>query len=101
MNDMNELGMAFGELVRGYRTSKGWNQEQLAKAVGLMRTSISNIESGRQNVSLELFISMANALDVAPPDFLIELLGNMGQSEAREIDIEDKEIRDLILKTLN
>lgn len=39
-------------------------QEKLGRLVGLSRTSITNIEKGRQHVSLHHLVSIANALQV-------------------------------------
>jgi|CXWL01.1.fsa_nt_gi transcriptional regulator with XRE-family HTH domain len=45
-------------------------QLQLAKAVGLERTSITNIEHGRQKILLHTFLRIASALDVSPETLL-------------------------------
>ena len=45
-------------------------QEAFAKAVGLSRTSITNIESGRQPVSLHTLYAMADILAVEIGDLL-------------------------------
>lgn len=46
------------------------SQQQLAVAVGLTRSSIANIEAGRQKVALHHFARMADALQVAPSSLL-------------------------------
>jgi transcriptional regulator with XRE-family HTH domain len=46
------------------------SQDAFAKAVGLSRTSITNIERGRQPVSLHTLYSMADILGVEPADLL-------------------------------
>ncbi len=45
-------------------------QERLGKLVGLSRTSITNIEKGRQHVSLHQFFRIADALEVTPETVL-------------------------------
>ena len=45
-------------------------QEAFAKAVGLSRTSITNIESGRQPVSLHTLYSMADILGIEVSDLV-------------------------------
>ena len=55
---------AFGvKLARARKKSK-LKQEALAIAVGLSRTSITNIERGRQPVQFHLVIELAEILDV-------------------------------------
>jgi len=52
------------------------SQEAFAKAVGLSRTSITNIERGRQPVSLHTLYFMADILGVGPADLLPPALTN-------------------------
>lgn len=58
------LYAAFGENVRHHRRQAGLTQADLAKAVGLSRPSIANIEVGRQNVLLHQALEIAKALNV-------------------------------------
>lgn len=53
--------------------SNGLTQRELGKAVGVSRTTIANIEAGRQNVSLELLYRFVVALDVQLSDLLPSL----------------------------
>lgn len=63
---LRELGLT----VAYYRKIKGLTQLQLANAVGLSRTHISNIEApkAKTSLSLESLLDIADALDVAPKD---------------------------------
>lgn len=45
-------------------------QEKLAQIIGLSRTSVTNIEMGRQHVSLHHIYAIADALGVHPDVFL-------------------------------
>ena len=60
----------FGHRVRNARVEQGLNQETLGHQVGLERSSISNIEKGRQRVQLHMLLEFATALGV-PPDQLL------------------------------
>jgi DNA-binding XRE family transcriptional regulator len=42
-----------GETIRQVRERKGYNQEQLAEIMKVSRTTISKIESGKFNCSLD------------------------------------------------
>lgn len=44
------------------RMEKGLTQEQLAKLIGTQRSNISRIESGTQNISLDMMLRIAEAL---------------------------------------
>jgi transcriptional regulator with XRE-family HTH domain len=46
------------------------SQEAFARAVGFSRTSITNIERGRQPISLHTLYFMADILGVEPADLL-------------------------------
>jgi DNA-binding XRE family transcriptional regulator len=64
---VEKVYQAFGKLVRLHRERlDGMTQEKLGKIVGLSRTSITNIEKGRQHVSLHHIIAIAEALKVRP-----------------------------------
>lgn len=45
------------------KTGKGLSQEQLAKRIGTQRSNICRIEKGTQNLSLDLMLKIAEALD--------------------------------------
>jgi transcriptional regulator with XRE-family HTH domain len=74
-----ELGKNIKE-ARGKRLS----QADLAKASSLTRTSITNIEKGRQHLPLHTLYAIANALKVS----VAELLPNQNQPN-EEILIEN------------
>ena len=46
------------------------SQADIAPGVGLSRTSVANIERGRQRMSLHLLMEFARALEVEPCDLL-------------------------------
>ena len=54
----------FGRHLRQARKAAGLSQADLAVAIKLTRTSISNIEKGRQKVLLHTFAEMLHVLNV-------------------------------------
>ncbi|CAB4167970.1 couple_hipB, transcriptional regulator, y4mF family [uncultured Caudovirales phage] len=56
--------------VEMIRTTLGMTQEELAKRVGLTRTSIANFEAGRQRILLDDLEDFAKALGVTPKHLL-------------------------------
>lgn len=68
MPDRFYLGV--GELIRKARTRAGMTQEQLADRVKLTRTSVTNIEKGRQRLLVHTLIDIAAALEVKPERLL-------------------------------
>lgn len=70
-SDCEQVLRDAGRHVRSYRLAKGWTQEELAKATKVFsRTSITNIELGRQKMTILTLMTIAIALDVAPGDIL-------------------------------
>lgn len=55
--------IALGERVRSLREKRHLTQEALADQVGLSRTSVTNIERGRQAVLVHQLLLFARALD--------------------------------------
>lgn len=53
-----------GARVRAARAAAGMSQEQLADVAGLKRTSITNIEAGRQGMDLERAALVARGLRI-------------------------------------
>ncbi len=63
----------FGRVLRKMREKDGMTQDQLAQHVGLERTSITNIESGKQRVLLHDIFLFAMAFGSSPSE-LFELM---------------------------
>jgi transcriptional regulator with XRE-family HTH domain len=61
-----------GKNIRKWRDQRGLSQEDLANLVGLTRTSLTNIENGRQHPPLYTFCEIADQLKVS----ILELLPN-------------------------
>lgn len=59
---MTHLTSGIGKMIRALRKSRGMTQDDLAAMVGLQRTSICNIELGRQNLTTESINAIAAAL---------------------------------------
>jgi transcriptional regulator with XRE-family HTH domain len=61
-----EFYLALGQKVREARKAAKVTQEQLARAVGLSRTSITNFEKGRQPIYAHVLVRVAQALGKDP-----------------------------------
>jgi transcriptional regulator with XRE-family HTH domain len=59
------LYQLLGENVKKYRNQNGLTQEQLANEIDLTRTSVVNIEQGRQHPPLHLLLQIAKVLDIS------------------------------------
>lgn len=65
MATSDRLYAAIGAAVRAARERAGLTQEELGRRVGLTRTSITNIERGRQQIQVHTLYALAEALEVA------------------------------------
>ena len=68
--DYQKLYTELGKKIAHHRTELGWTQDQLARAVRLGRTSIVNIEGGKQRPPLHLIWELADHLKVSIGDLL-------------------------------
>jgi transcriptional regulator with XRE-family HTH domain len=59
-----------GRRLREARASAGMTQADVARATGVSRTSITNIEAGRQHLPLHQFVLIADTLDVSAGELL-------------------------------
>jgi transcriptional regulator with XRE-family HTH domain len=63
--------MSLGSRIRQLRLEKGYSQGDLAKMVGVERSYISHIESGKTDMPTKMvLVSLANALDTTMEDLL-------------------------------
>ncbi len=60
----------FGLKVEQLRNALGWTQTELAKKVDLQRTSVTNIEIGRQRVNLHMVQKFAEAFGTTPKQLM-------------------------------
>lgn len=80
-----------GQRVRRARKKAKLTQAKLAEKVGVSIPTISHIETGTNKVSLELFVSIANALNVTPDELILDSvpkLASMYMQDLRE-DLKD------------
>lgn len=80
----NPLYQMFGSRVRALREKRNYTQEELGRRVDLSRTSIVNIEKGRQRVLLHQLVDIADALDAKPAELMPR-----GPVAARSPDLRD------------
>ena len=66
----DEFYKRFGRRLSKFRKEAGLSQLELAGHIGLSRTSITNIERGRQHVQIHTLYSLAHALGVDSADLL-------------------------------
>jgi len=79
---------AVGKRIKLARKDKGFTQETLSKMVSLTRTSITNIEKGRQKLLVHSLYVFANVLGVHPRDLLPDEADMVTDSIDKRIPVE-------------
>lgn len=93
-----EFLRAFGERIRGERARRGMSRRLLAQHAGISERYLTQLESGKGNVSIVLLRHVATALGVplgrlieGPPSPELEFLSRMSPVQLREIYASMKE----------
>ena len=88
---MNEkaINKSFGGRLKEERDRASLTQDELAKRANIGRTTVANIERGRQSVSVPLLYRLASALGVAPESLLPQCV-ETSSSEADGSGSSDK-----------
>lgn len=88
--EQGKLYKLLGENVRKYRSQLGLTQEQLADKIELTRTSVVNIERGKQNTPLHLLLTMAEVFNIT----LETLIPNKSDYQSNA-QIDDQTFKDM------
>jgi transcriptional regulator with XRE-family HTH domain len=90
MIDIN-LRIEIGDILKRLRKVKGMSQDDLAEKLNLTRTSIVNIEKGRQGISVECIWRVAVLFKISPSNLFPKTDGSVNLLlEARIREIEDE-----------
>ena len=80
--------MHLSELISSYRTNRGISQEDMAKAIGISRRSLTRLENNKVPLSLELFFKMAAVFCVSP----VYILNELNRISKRQWDKSEEEL---------
>ncbi|HEY6998723.1 MAG TPA: cobalamin-dependent protein [Candidatus Binatia bacterium] len=80
---LKEYLLTLGQRVRELRTKEGWTQEELANAARVTRVCIVAVEGGKQNISMDILVRIANALRVVP-EVLLTSKSDLPNSSRRD-----------------
>lgn len=76
---------SIGNRIKYYRNEMGISQEDLGAKVYVTGKHLSYLETGTKVPSLELLISIANALDVSADDLLVDNLTHTSSTVGQEL----------------
>lgn len=86
---MNEI---LGNRIKELRSARNQTQEQLANKIGISRQKYARIESGTNNITLDLLSKIAHALEISVGD-ITSVLDDTSEVEYRKSadnDLSDK-----------
>ncbi|RYD73248.1 MAG: XRE family transcriptional regulator [Verrucomicrobiaceae bacterium] len=89
-----------GRRVRNAREAADLTQEDLARRASLKRTTVTNIEKGRQGVLLHTLVELAQALEVKPDELMPNSVPHASADAVLQV-IEDDQAREWVLSTLS
>ena len=72
-----------GKRINAARKERGWTNEHLAEVCNINATYLRQIESGAKTPSLQVFVSLCDALRVSPTYLLAD---NLADSTAKDLD---------------
>lgn len=84
--------VTLGNNIRKYRTHAGMRQEDLAARCECTSSHIGQIEHARTIPSLEMVVSIANALNVTMDQLLMSSIGNVEIVYMREMEERIKKL---------
>jgi transcriptional regulator with XRE-family HTH domain len=103
MINSEDLYKEIGQRIRCVREERKLTQAELAAVVLLTRTSITNIEHGRQKLLLHTLYDIAAALAVEPCNLLPEVTNGvnkhvLGQSISGDLSTDEQDwIRSIVI----
>ena len=76
--------------VRGYRDARGLSAVDVARRIGISRTHMWNIETGRQDPSVSVAVRLAAALDMELPELLgLRVRAALADEQRDTLDADD------------
>lgn len=80
-----------GRNIKNFRIGRGVSQTELAHLIGFNRSSVANLEAGRQRIALHLFLLITEALD-ARPEIILPDMQLLAEANPIPIDSLDEHL---------
>ena len=87
---MKNIAKIIGTRIKMLRFAKHMQQTELAKRMGISQTHMSNIESGRNNVTIDNLYKLHEILECPMSSFFIDIDGKPQPKENKDVfSLED------------
>jgi transcriptional regulator with XRE-family HTH domain len=94
-----DIYVKIGRKLKDLRETEGLKQSEVADKVGLTRSSIANIEQGRQKIQIDTLYDLAYLYKVSPIE-LLPTFSELSEYEEQQEAIEEKD-KNKILSIVN
>lgn len=81
---VSEKAAKVGSKIKYIRLVKQMSQREVAEKIGVNQASLSNIECGRSNCTLENLIGLSEALNCRVSDFFVDIDGEKEKSQKEQ-----------------
>ena len=68
------INIEVGSRVKYFRKKAGFSQEKLARRIAMERTTISKIESGKFNITVNTLQQLCDGMGITLKDFFSEII---------------------------
>ena len=87
---MNDIAKIIGTRIKMLRFAKHMQQTELAKRMGISQTHMSNIESGRNNVTVDNLYKLHEILECPMSSFFVDIDGKKEEKDTKDVfSLED------------
>ncbi len=73
-----------GNRIKALRVGSGMKQSELAKKIGMSQTNLSNVESGRTAVTVQVLLKIHDVLGCKLADFFIDIDNDVEETAKEE-----------------
>lgn len=81
---MSEKARLVGARIRLLRLEKGLPQNEVAEKIGISQAYLSNIEKGRNNITLENLLKLHEVLDCPMSSFFVDIDGEPSAKQKQQ-----------------
>ena len=73
-----------GNIIKALRVCYGMKQSELAKKIGMSQTNLSNVESGRTAVTVQVLLKIHDVLGCKLADFFVDIDNDVEEAAKEE-----------------
>ena len=77
-----------GNRIKALRVGYGMKQSELAKKIGMSQTNLSNVESGRTAVTVQVLLKIHDVLGCKLADFFVDLDNDVEEAAKEEQSVK-------------